>query len=220
MEQTVETIKVRIESLQHTRQLITFLAGGLTGVYTVIGLLSANLEAFFGSGQTLWSWLSTGWSVLVLGLLLTLGSTNICFILSVFLLTDSIHNYSKILEYRQGDLFADTNDEAILAHHRALAADDLSYYYLRVGVFFLVFNLLLAMLTVVTLPMPSLPFYVAPIGVLVCALVAFFLVLRCYRVSHYKVPEHSLGKAIGRFWNSRRWRNAVRRLHRELADQS
>ena len=214
MEQTIGVIKVRIESLQHTRQLITFLAGGLTGVYTIIGLFSANLETFFGSGQALWSWLSTGWSVLVLGLLLTLGLTNICLILSVFLLTDSIHNYSKILEYRQSDLFTGANDEAILAHHRALAADDLSYYYLRVGMFFLVFNLLLAMLTVVTLPVPSLPFYVAPIGTLVCALVAFSLVLRCYRVSHHKVPEHSLGEAILRFWNSRRWRSAVRKLHR------
>jgi hypothetical protein len=215
MEQTVEVIKVRIESLQHTRQLVTFLAGGLTGVYTVIGLFSANLETFYGSGQALWSWLSTGWSVLVLGLLLTLGATNICLILSVFLLTDSIHNYSKILEYRQSDLFADANDEAILAHHRALSADDLSYYYLRVGMFFLVFNLLLALLTVGSLPIPSLPLYVASIGILICALVAFFLVLGCYRVSHYKVPEYSLGKAILRFWNPRRWRKAVRKLHRE-----
>lgn len=215
MEQMIGVIKLRIESLQHTRQLITFLAGGLTGVYTIVGLFSANLEVFCGAGQALWSWFSTGWSVLALGLLLTLGATNICLILSVFLLTDSIHNYSKILEYRQSDLFAGTSDEATLAHHRALAADDLSYYYLRVGIFFLVFNLLLAVLTVGTLPIPSLPFYAAPIGIMGCALVAFFLVLRCYRVSHYKVPEHSLGGSILRFWDSRRWRSAMRKLHRE-----
>lgn len=215
MEQTVEVVKVRIESLHHTRQLITFLAGGLTGVYTIVGLFSANLEVFLTSGQAPWSWLSTGWNALVLGLLLTLGATNICLILSVFLLTDSIHHYSKILEYRQSDLFAGTGDEATLAHHRALASDDLSYYYLRVGIFFLVFNLLLAVLTVGILPIASLPLYSAAIVFVVCALIAFFLVLRCYRVAHYKVPEHSLGRSILRFWDSRRWRSAVRTLHRD-----
>lgn len=212
MTQTAEVVKIRIDSLQHSRQLITVLAGGLTGIYTVIAVFSANQGVLFGmSSQTLWSWFYPAWNFLVLGLLLTLGLTNLCFILSVFLLTDSIHQYSKILEYRQNDLFIGAESEANLAHQRALASDDLSYFYIKVGTFFLTSNLLLAVLTVITRPMQSMPFYVVFIEVLVCGLVAFFLVLYCYRVSHYKVPEYSLGKAIVRFWNFRGWRNAARR---------
>ena len=211
MAETAEVIKIRIDSLQHTRQLIAVLAGGLTGVYTVIGVLSANQGIFFDtSSQTLWSWFYPAWNLLVLGLLVTLALTNLSFILSVFLLTDSIHNYSKILEYRQNDLFTDAVSESSLAHQRALVSDDLSYFYVRVGTFFLIFNLLLAALAVITQSIQPMPFYVVLVEILICGLVAFFLVLRCYRVSHYKVPEHSLAKAIVRFWNSRRWRNAAR----------
>lgn len=211
MTETAEVIKIRIDSLQHSRQLITVLAGGLTGIYTVIGVFLANRGLFFRvSGQTLWSWFCPAWNFLVLGLLLTLGLTNLCFILSVFLLTDSIHNYSKILEYRQNDLFTGRESEAGLAHQRALASDDLSYFYIKVGTFFLIFNLLLSVLTVITQPMQLMSFYVVLIEILVCGLVAFFLVLYCYRVSHYKVPEYSLAKAIARFWNFRGWRDAAR----------
>jgi hypothetical protein len=208
MADTAEVIKIRIDSLHHTRQLIAVLAGGLTGAYTVIGILSANQGIFFDtSSQTSWSWFYPAWNLLVLGLLVTLALTNLSFILSVFLLTDSIHNYSKILEYRQNDLFADAVSESSLAHQRALVSDDLSYFYVRVGTFFLIFNLLLAVITVITQSIQQMPIILMEI--LICGLVAFFLVLRCYRVSHYKVPEHSLTKAILRFWNSRRWRNAA-----------
>jgi hypothetical protein len=211
MTETAEAIKIRVDSLQHNRQLITVLAGGLTGVYTVIGVFSANQGVFFGmSSQAPWRWFYPTWNLLVLGLLLTLALTNLCFILSVFLLTDSIHNYSKILEYLQNDLFTNAESEAGLAHQRALTSDDLSYFYVRVGTFFLTFNLLLAVLAVITQSVQPMPFYVVLVEIIACGLVAFSLVLGCYRASHYKVPEYSLGKAIIRFWNFRGWRNAAR----------
>jgi hypothetical protein len=195
MTDAVEVIKIRIESLRHNRQLITTLAGGLTGIYVIIGALSTNQGIIFGTdGQA--SWFCPAWRLLLLGLVLTLALTNLCFILAAFLLTDSIHQYSKILEYRQKDWFTHSESKAGLAHQRALASDDLSYFHVKAGTFFLVFNLLLATLTVATGPIQSIPVYVALIGILVCGLVAFSLVLYCYRASHFKEPEYSLGNTV------------------------
>ena len=144
-----EVIKIRIDSLQHNRQFISFLAGGFTGIYTIIGIFLVN-KGF-------------SWDLLTLVLLLlTFALADLCFILSVFLLTDSIHNYSKILEYHQIDWFANGNNgksKARLALKRALASDDLSYFFLRVGTFFLTFNLLSAIITVIFHNIKSIPLY-------------------------------------------------------------
>lgn len=190
-----EVIKIRIDSLQHNRQFIAFLAGGFTGIYTIIGIFLVN-KGF-------------SWDLLTLVLLLlTFALADLCFILSVFLLTDSIHNYSKILEYYQIDWFANGNkgkSKARLALKRALASDDLSYFFVRVGTFFLTFNLLSAIITVIIHNIKSIPFYIAHI----VAIALSFLVIYCYRVSHYKVPEDSFIKAFVKFWNYRRWRKAA-----------
>lgn len=213
MTETAEVVKIRIDSLEHNRQLITTLAAGLTGIYTIIAIFSTDQGGFFGiTGQASWSWFHPAWHFLVLGLLLTLALVNLCFILAAFLLTDSIHHYSKILEYRQKDWFTYPESKARLAYQRALASDDLSYFYVKAGAFFLTFNLLLAALTVVTKPIQSIPLYAVLIGVLACGLVAFAPVLYCYRASHFKEPEYSVGQAIVRFWNFRGWRNAARTL--------
>lgn len=198
MTETTEVIKIRIESLDHTRQLVAILAGSLTGVYTAIGVFSSNLMALSLS------------NILVLMIIITLGLTNLCFVQAVLLLTDSIHNYSKILEYRQSDLFTSAESNATLAHKRALASDDLGYFFVRVGTFSITYNILLALTTVIfnIFDIPQLCFSGVFIIVLLF-LIAFFLVTYCYYVSHYTGPEYSFGKAIARFWNLKRWRTAI-----------
>ncbi len=217
MAEITDVIKLRIDSLEHNRQLVTVLAGGLTAVYTAVGVFSVNQGLLSSSSQVPWSWIDSAWNFFVLAILLSVGATNLCFILAVFLLTDSIHNYSKILEYRQGDLFTNAEGEAILAHQRALVSDDLSYFYVRVGTFFITYNLLLAVVAVATKQIQPMPIHFVLIGLLTCGLAAFFFVVGCYRVSHYKVPEYSLAKAIVRFWNPCRWRDAANRSDRVSA---
>jgi len=208
MTDIVEVIKIRVDSLQHNRQLAAVLTGGLTGIYAIVGAFSASQGIFSEmSALALGPWLA--WVLLLVLLILTLVSTDVSFILSVFLLTDSIHQYSKILEYRQEYFFGGNEDKARLAHRRALASDDLSYFYARMGTFTLVFNLLLAGLAVIICSMRPVPLYVAIIGALICGVAAFSLVLGCYRASHYEVPEYPLGKAISRFWHYRGWRAAA-----------
>lgn len=202
MTETTEVISIRIESLEHTRQLVAILAGSLTAVYAVIGVFSAN--------QTSWSLSNQAWNVLLLMLLITLGLTNLCFVQALLLLTDSIHNYSKILEYLQSGLYTSAESNATLAHKRALASDDFGYFFVRVGTFSITYNLLLALTAVIfkILCIPQLLFYVVLVIVLLF-LIAFFLVAYCYYVSHYTGPEYSFGKAIARFWNYKRWRDAA-----------
>ncbi len=192
----VEVIKIRIDSLQHNRQFIGFLAVVLTGIYTIIGIFLVNK----GFNQNL----------LILGLLLTFALADLCFILSIFLLTDSIHNYSKILEYRQNDLFTNGESKASLAHQRALICDDLSYFFARVGTFFLIYNLLLAVITVITQFIKQIPFFIALAGLIILGILAFFLVIYCYRVSHYKIQGHSFSKSVIKFWDYRQWRKAIK----------
>ena len=191
-----EVIKIRIDSLQHNRQFIAFLAGGFTGIYTIIGIFLVN-KGF-----------SCDLFTLVL-LLLTFALADLCFILSVFLLTDSIHNYSKILEYDQLTGSANEKNKSRVAHLRALTSDDLSYFFVRVGTYFLTYNLLLAILTDSIHNIKSIPFFIAPGVAIIFLLIVFYLVIYCYRVSHYKVPEDSFFKAIAKFWNPRRWRKAA-----------
>jgi uncharacterized protein YqhQ len=150
----------------------------------------------------------------LLGLLLTFVFADLCFILSVFLLTDSIHSYSKILEYRQNEFYPydDKEDKANIAHQRALASDDLSYFFARVGTFFLIYNLLLVVLTVTTQSMKSVQFPLDPILVIISGIVSLSLVMYCYRVSHHKNTNDSLSKAVKNFWDFRRWREVIKKL--------
>lgn len=193
--------QIRIESLQHNRELITSFVGGITAVYTIVfGVLtfvtdqnssiSINLIKFFYNN-----------SILIGSILLTLAATNIFFILSIWLLTDSIHCYSKMVEYES--ILGATNEEIAVEHKRALAADDLSYFYSRLGTLSLLTNLCLSISGIIGWTiLPNLLGFSGLIAFL-CALLAFLLVFHAYRVSHYKEPSYSILVSLGRFWRPR-----------------
>jgi len=212
MAETREVIRIRIEALQHNREFIATLVGGLTLVYTAIGAIAVNqgLLSIIGSSTSVNSpayYLE--WKILALTIFVTVAITDMKFILAIYLLTDSIHNYSKIVEYGQKDLFTDSGKDAVLAHQRALAADDLSYFYLRVGVFFLVWNLLLLIAAITTIFIVPLSLWAIILMIFACAFISFSVVIHAYRVSHYRTPAHSLFQSVVRFWNPFRWKKAV-----------
>lgn len=212
-------VKSRIESLTHTRQLIVVLGTILTGLYIIAG---KDLAGKIISGQNIGTWCSPPWNTLILLIVSSLVLIDISFILSIFLLTDSIHNYSKVLEYSCKDLFEQTGGEteAALSHNRALVSDDLSYFFVRVGTLLLIFNLLMAFGAMVFSKIDDAN------GIWVIALslaglvVSTLLVVYSYHVSHYKKKSESKSKEkqykkqflkhFAKFWKFWRWKKAWR----------
>ncbi|NOY88421.1 MAG: hypothetical protein GXO93_03385, partial [FCB group bacterium] len=140
-----DAIKSRIESLNHTRQLVVVLVTIFTGLYVIGG---KDFAAKIAEGQY---WHRSPGHFFILLIVGTLVLFDISFILAVFLLTDSIHNYSKVLEYSCEDLFdlSKEKGEPALSHNRALISDDLSYFFVRIGTLLLILNLLITFVAII-----------------------------------------------------------------------
>ncbi len=130
--QRTNTIKLRIDSLKANRVFITAL-------FTIISALSTIIFDYFKNNLN-----SLG--IPILWILLTL----ICMLYSMFTITDSIHFYTKYLEYSycwvdevHGEAYGIDNKEgkAIFDYQRALEADDVGYFYMKLSILFFTFVL-------------------------------------------------------------------------------
>lgn len=216
-----DAIKSRIESLTHTRQYIVILGSIITGLYVLAG------KEFIGNLKfTLVH--TPPWSCLIFSIAVSIILADISFILSIFLLTDSIHNYSKVLEYSCNSLFErdDGKKEAALSHNRALVSDDLSYFFARIGTLLLIFNLFVALWFIISKKYFNIEGFYALLSILICFGLSIWFVSSAYYVAHYKMKIDSKRKSdseseeddkgnqywknLWRFWGFWKWVEAWR----------
>lgn len=206
----VDAVKTRVESLSHTRTLIgvggsilTGLSVGAAAAGQALSVASEGSEGLRLQVQCI-PWGLDPFVVVFVVL------TDLFFLLSLFTLTDAIHNYSKVLEYMVPGLFPGGCRKSGLAHRRALAADDLSYFFVRWGIVFLVATLLLCVpVTLLASPLAqskTLHFVAAGL----CLLAALSVVFVCYDASHCEVGNGVIEsptscEALKRFFDPGRW---------------
>ncbi len=174
-----DDIQIRISSLGSTRQLITFLAGGVIGLYAILGKLITSENSLLFCHLDLMMYSNLLVSLIVISFLGAIISS----IMAIFLLTDSIHNYSKLPELMNDKLYV-TNAEAGKFHNRAIYADDLSYFFVRIGVSFMISNILLLVCTVSHIYFKN-DIFDNPYTYIVSIVIGFALIFYCYYVSHY-----------------------------------
>jgi len=125
LSENTEIVNLRIDSLKANRNFFTIL---FTIESAMLAIMVDHLEPMFAE-------LSTAIFLLSLALVFML--------FGLFALTDSLHFYSKHVEYRymwlkevHGEAYPKENSEgmAIEALKRALEADEVGYYYLKWGI--------------------------------------------------------------------------------------
>ena len=125
-----DTIQLRIDSLKSNRVFIT-------AIFTIISAISTIIFNNF-TGNFI------NFGITITWLLLTL----LCMLYSMFTITDSIHFYTKHLEYSycwmnevHGEAYGIDNKEckAISDYQRALEADDVGYFYMKYSILFFTF---------------------------------------------------------------------------------
>lgn len=186
-------VSIRIDALSHTRQLIIFSIGILTIISSVSisSLTSTNSELFINQ---IFPFGKTALNVS----LIALGAVEVSFIMAVFLLTDAIHHYSKSIEYVE-------LGEVSKTEKRAVAADDVSYFFVRIGLFALIFVVIWVLMQLLFYPKESCNCFQILTSIISVTL-AFLLVWFGYHVSHH--PKTYCESAIDyfRFWG---WKKAV-----------
>lgn len=204
-----DVITARISALEHTRQFVGMLAGILAGLCVLLATSEQIGEwfrdNFVADGQLFAPFALVGLTV-----------SELLFLMGVFLLTDSIHNYSKVLEYEEPHLFDNEHRyKGCESHISALAADDLSYWCIRLGTVTLFWIILLVALLV------ALRIMIGPMhGLSVCCqlaliasplVVSLLLVLFCYRVSHFRPKQDGWCKSFWKFINPFRYMDAAKK---------
>jgi hypothetical protein len=172
--QQVEVLNVRLSSLKSNRTLLTIL----------FGIESAILTIMFGNLTKLPP---------QIGATIFLLASSLCLMLiAIFSLTDSIHHYSKYLEYRymwhfqvHGLAFTlkRSDEKAVAALKDALESDDLGYQYLKYG--FLTFFWFLAS-TVFAVPPEYLNSYQELVLFIIVSVALSLLVIFAYGETHRK----------------------------------
>ncbi len=165
----LETIKTRINSLESTRVLFSFIFTVISGIF----LFYLNLR----QGNTPPSNNYIEW-IVILFICTSVGT-----ILGFFSLTDAIHNYSKWLEY-SSILKQDCEPEK--SHLRAMSADNYSYGILRWTLIFL-FGLVIF---IAGSFLSKINFWIL-IGFWI---IASSFLLYCYAISHYSVKPKTIWK--------------------------
>jgi len=144
--------------------------------------------------------------------LVGLTVSELLFLIGVFLLTDSIHNYSKVLEYEEPHLFDNKHRyKGCESHVSALAADDLSYWCIRVGTVSLIWSLFLITARLLIGPIRTWSSCCQCILVLLLLLVSCLLVFYAYWVSHYGPKRDPWCKSFGKFLNPFRYKDAAKK---------
>jgi len=107
-----------------------------------------------------------------------------------FSLTDSIHFYSKYLEYRyiwkekvHGIAYKSEtkNEKATKDYKRALEADDVGYYFLKLSLLLFLYFLISLVLNV-----KELQVEVRVISFILVGLLVTYVLIRCYKATHRK----------------------------------
>ncbi len=145
--------------------------------------------------------------------LVGLTVSELLFLMGVFLLTDSIHNYSKVLEYEEPHLFDNEHRyKGRESHVSALAADDLSYWCIRLGTVTLFWIILLVALRIMIGPMLGLS-VCCQLALIASPLVASLLLVFffCYRVSHFRPKQDCWCKSFRKFINPFRYMDAAKK---------
>lgn len=198
-----DTVIVRISALEHTRQFVGMLAGVIAALCTIVAT-SEKIGTWFIDVVVVNEQVFA--KVVVCGLIVS----ELLFLLGVFLLTDSIHNYSKILEYKEPDLFGKVHcPKSGVAHVSALAADDLSYWCIRNGTVVLFWVILLFTFRFIFGPIIGMPVCCESALVLLPLLVALLSVFYCYRVSHYGPKQKDWCTSFWNFLYPFRYKNAA-----------
>jgi hypothetical protein len=172
--EVIEVIKTRIESLKANRNFFAVLFTLESSILTVM-----------------FSYLSS--KLVYLSISMVLISVSLVFaLLGIFALTDSIHFYSKYLEYNyawngavHGITYPDQSgaQKAIESLKRALEADDIGYYYLKLSL--LLFTWFVASLIFV-FPQETLTFEPRVAIFLIIAFIVSLLVILTYKCTHKK----------------------------------
>lgn len=200
-----DVITTRISALEHTRQFVGMLAGILAALCALLAT-SEQIGMWFidnlvADGQLFASFVLVGLTV-----------SEFLFLMGVFLLTDSIHNYSKVLEYEEPRLFDNEHRyKGNESHVSALAADDLSYWCIRIGTVSLSWIILLVALRLLAVPMKE-PSVCCQLALIASPLVvSFLLVFLCYRVSHFRPEQDGWCKSFWKFICPFRYKDAAKK---------
>lgn len=178
-EKDVSVTKVRIESLKGNRNFFTVLLTIESAILTIAG-------DFFGHSFRIFE-----------GAIIFLFLSIILLLFGVFLLTDSIHQYSKNLEYlymwnvevhakAKNSKNKSKEEMANKALKRALEADGLGYYCLKLSLLSFVYFLVLFSLTVL---LPQVESQV--LGFIIIAPLITVAAVYCYKTSHMKNWEEA-----------------------------
>ncbi len=200
-----DVITARISALEHTRQFVGMLAGILAALCALLAT-SEQIGMWFkdnlvADGQLFAPFLLVGLTV-----------SELLFLMGVFLLTDSIHNYSKVQEYEEPRLFDNEHRyKGNESHVSALAADDLSYWCIRVGTVSLFWIILLGALRLMVGPMHGLSVCCQLALIASPLVVSFLLVFFCYRVSHFRSEQDGWRKSLGKFIDPFRYKDAAKK---------
>jgi hypothetical protein len=207
-------INMRMESLAHTRTMVSLAGSLFTGAAVGAGATTHIFKVVASSDNgSLHALQDIPWGfdpfVVVLIVL-----TDLFFLLAAFLLTDAIHNYSKILEYAEPVMPSSSGQSSLRAHLRALGADDLSYFYLRHGLICLIAALLLCAPNVFVPSWLWHSFGIHLAVALACYGAALLIVFRCYQVSHCVasrgiIREPPFAESMRRFLSAGRWKDAA-----------
>ena len=197
---TTDVVKIRIGSLEHTRHFIGIVMGVVAGAC----FLAADNDFVM-----LWIQMElvNDWQPQTGLIVLSIALAELCFLLAVYLLTDAIHNYSKILEYQDQSLYGGVASyKGIESHPSALAADDLSYFFVRIGTLLLVWCFFLSMVRLFFKPTVECHQVLLSVGLLISTI---GLMLFIYRTSHLKKNMVGWGCSLDKFFNASRYKKAA-----------
>lgn len=163
----LEAVKTRINSLESTRVLFTYIFTVISGIFLLYSFIPQNNTP---SNYIEW--------IVILFICTSIGT-----MLGFFSLTDAIHNYSKWIEYSSILKQSCEPEKSLL---RAMSSDNYSYGILRWTLIFL-FGLLIF---IAGNFQSKINFWML-VGLWVTA--SLFLI-RCYAISHYPVKLKTIWK--------------------------
>ncbi len=200
-----DVITTRISALEHIRQFVGMLAGILAGLCALLAT-SEQIRTWFTDN------LVADGQLFAPFVLVRLTISELLFLMGVLLLTDSIHNYSKVLEYEEPRLFDNEHRyKGNESHVSALAADDLSYWCIRLGTVTLFWIILLVALRLMVGPIHGLS-VCCQLALIASPLVVSFLsVFFCYRVSHCHPEQDGWWKSLWKFIWPFRYKDAAKK---------
>jgi len=194
--ESIQAISLRIESLKANRNLFTALFAIESAILTLSLNAFISIPMFAKLDATF-----------ILPTVTLLIATLTLMILGIFSLTDSIHFYSKYTEFRYAwyeavhgrlkDKTPEGNSRKSL--ERALEADDIGYYYLKLSIVMFLWSLASFLLTI---DLHDFYYRIALfLAFLIIDTVVTLVLVKTYQITHQR---QSFRKAFGIFFKKQR----------------